>query len=322
MKIEQDKVKILSGIRKNKTIGSPITLFIPNVDYNIEKLPEIWRPRPAHADFAGAIKYSQGIRGVLERASARETAIRVAVGAICKILLKEFKTETLCHVVDIGGILADTMALTFAEIRTRSARSPLKCADGEAEKLMMEAIDDARRSRDSLGGRFELIIKEVPVGLGSYVHYDRKLDARLTMALMSIQGIKAVEVGLGFAYSGMRGSIAHDELFYRKGLGYFHKTNNAGGIEGGMTNGEPIILRCCMKPISTLRKPLRSVNMKSKHGARAKVERADVCAVPAASIVGEAVCAFEIANAFCEKFGGDSLREMKRNYRAYREGIR
>ena len=321
MAIERDKVKLLSGIRKGKTIGSPIAIIIPNVDHSIEQLPEIWRPRPGHADLAGSIKYSQRIRNVLERASARETAARVAVGALTKLLLREFKINIISHVVALGGILADVTDLTFEKIKTKGAKSPLRCADKEAERLMKDAIDEARRSGDSLGGVFEVIIRNVPVGLGSYAHYDRKLDALLAQAVMSIQGIKAVEIGLGFGYSKKSGSAVHDEIFYKRGLGCFRVTNNAGGIEGGMSNGEPIIIRGCMKPIATLIKPLRSVNLKSKRSARAKVERADVCAVPAVGVVGETVCAFEIAAALCEKFGGDSLTEMKRNFDAYIKNI-
>lgn len=292
MKIEQDKAEILSGVRKGLTIGSPIAVLIENKDKRIDELPSVSSPRPGHADLAGAIKYGfKDIRDVLERSSARETAARVAVGAICKIFLEEFKVSISSRVLIIGG--------------------------AEQESAMKRKIDEAAKRKDTVGGVFEVIAKNLPVGLGSYVHYDRRLDGRLALGLMSIPGIKAVEFGLGFGYSLKFGSQVHDAIYYTKQKGFFRKTNNAGGIEGGITNGEPIVIRCCMKPISTLGEPLDSVDIITKRSTKAAVERADICAVEAAAVIGEAVVAFELTNVFVEKFGGDTLREIKRNYQGF-----
>ena len=318
MDIEKDEVEILSGIREGRTMGSPIALMIKNRDYRIDKLPSLARPRPGHADLSGAIKYNQpDLRNTLERASARETAVRVAVGAVSKQLLSEFAIDILSHVVSIGRIKAHTADLDFDQIRSKSSNSILNCADKAAEKLMIAEIDKMKERKDTLGGVFEIIVISVPVGLGSHVHYDRKADGRLCGALASIQGIKGVEVGLGIDATKRAGSKVHDEIFYETDKGFFRNTNNAGGIEGGMTNGEPIILRAAMKPISTLGSPLRSVDLGTKKPTKASVERADVCAVAAAGVIGEAVVAFELANLMIEKFGGDSILEMKRNYEGY-----
>jgi chorismate synthase len=322
MKIEQDNAEILSGVRKGVTIGSPIALMIKNMDYRIDEAPEILCPRPGHADLAGTLKYNQGIREVLERASARETAARVAVGAVCKSFLDEFSIEILGHVVAIGAVKANTRHLTFAQIKAHSRRSRISCADEVSEKVMVEMIQKAKESGDTVGGVFEIVITGVPAGLGSHVHWDRKISTRLTASLFSIQGIKGVEIGMGFESANRAGSQVHDEIFYDKKRGYYRKTNNAGGIEGGVTNGEPIVMRCAMKPISTLMSPLRTVDMSTKKEVKAAVERSDVCAVPSAAVVGEAVCAFEVANAMLEKFGGDSLVEIKRNYEGFIAGVK
>ncbi len=319
MKIESDKIEILSGIRKSESIGSPIALSIKNRAERMEELPSFTSPRPGHADLAGALKYNRrDLRDILERASARETACRVAVGSIARQLLREFKIELISHVVNIAGIETDTTRdLSFTAIKSRVLRSKLNCADQKAQAAMMAEIDKAGKEGDTVGGIFEVIIRGLPPGLGSHVHCDRKIDNRLAGAISSIQSIKAVEFGLGFSVSGKRGSEVHDEIFYKKGKGFYRDSNNAGGIEGGMTNGEDIVLRAAVKPISTLRRPLRSVDTVSKKPSRARFERADICVVPSAGVIGEAVAAFEIANFMLEKFGGDSLEEMKRNHQGY-----
>ena len=318
MAIESDKVEILSGIRGGKTIGSPVSLLIKNIDQSIDKLPKIYEPRPGHADLAGALKYNlNDIRDVLERASARETVARVAVGALTRILLAQFGIKIASHVVAIGSISSRGRDLTFDRIISASEKSPVMCADSKASMDMCREIDRAANAGDTLGGVFEVIIHGVPPGLGSYAQWDRKLDANLARAIMSIQAIKGVGFGMGFAAAASKGSLVHDEIFHDKKKGYCRKTNNAGGIEGGMTNGEEIVIRAAMKPISTLKKPLATVDIRNKRTVKATVERSDVCAVPAAAVIGEAVSAIEIANAFIEKFGGDSLVEMRRNYEGY-----
>jgi chorismate synthase len=335
MKIEKDTVKIFTGVRWGRTLGSPIGLMVRNRDWDnwrakmspdaafLNNADPVTRPRPGHADLAGALKYGAAdIRNILERSSARETAMRVAAGAVCKRLLDEFGISIISHVIAIGGVYAKGDRLSVREIRRKLENSELRCADYEAEKRMKRKIDEAQRAGDSLGGIFEVIISGAPVGLGSHVHWDRKLDARLTAALMSVQAMKGVEVGNGFGVANRPGSAVHDEIFWTPKNGFFRKTNNAGGIEGGMSNGEDIILRAAMKPIPTLMKPLRSVDLETKKPFKASVERSDVCAVPAAGVVGEAVAAFEIAAAMIEKFGGHSLDEMKRNFEQYQRGLR
>lgn len=323
MSIEADKVQVVSGLRKSVTIGSPIALVVNNIDQSIDKLPVVLHPRPGHADLTGALKYDlKDIRSVLERASARETAARVAVGAVCKTLLAEFGIDIASHVVIIGGIEAQTKGLGFKHLVSISERSPVRCADPDASKLMCAEIEDAMEEGDTLGGAFELIARGVPPGLGSYAQWDKRMEARIAAAVMSIQAIKAVSFGAGFEAARLRGSMVHDEIFYDKKRGFYRTTNNAGGIEGGMTTGEAIVVQAVMKPIATLRMPLASVNIKTKKPVSASVERSDVCAVPAAGVVGEAVVAIEIAGAMIEKFGGDSIREMKRNYNGYMEQIR
>ncbi|HLE41781.1 MAG TPA: chorismate synthase [Nitrospirota bacterium] len=330
MKIEKDTVKIFTGVRWGRALGSPIGLMIRNKDWEnwrgkmspdpmfLNSAEPFTRPRPGHADLAGALKYGMSdIRNILERSSARETAMRVAVGAVAKRLLEEFGIEVISHVLSIGGVFAKVGNVSPVVIKKKAEASELRCADTDAEKRMMKKIDEAKREGDSLGGIFEVIITGAPVGLGSHAHADRKLDGRLASALMSIQAIKGVEVGSGFGVANRPGSLVHDEIFWSRKTGFYRKTNNAGGIEGGISNGENIVLRAAMKPIPTLMKPLRSVDLSSKKPFKASVERSDVCAVPAAGVVAEAAAAFEIASAMIEKFGGDSLDEMRRNYSAY-----
>jgi chorismate synthase len=343
MKIEQDRVLITAGVRHGLTLGSPIALIITNRDFaNWQETmaleaeekardtrPPVTRPRPGHADLPGAIKFGhRDVRNVLERASARETAARVAVGAICKSLLREFGIAVLSHVVVIGGVQARVGDLPPEQVRALAEASPVRCADREATEAMVASIDEARRRKTTLGGVFEVIVEGVPVGLGSYIQWDQKLDGRLARAVMSIQAIKGVEVGLGFTAARRFGFEAHDEIFYDPegarphGLKFYRATNYAGGLEGGVTNGEPIILRAAMKPLSTQYAPLRSVDLETKEPFEASVERSDVCAVPAAGVIGEGVVAFEVAAAMREKFGGDSLEEMKRNFEAYTRYVR
>jgi chorismate synthase len=323
MRIETDKVEILSGLRKSMTIGSPIAMMVKNIDRSIDKLPLVFEPRPGHADLAGVLKYDfHDVRSVLERASARETVARVIVGTLAKMLLAEFNIKVASHVVMIGGIASKAKGLGINQIIAASEKSPLRCADPSASKLMCREIDKAIERGDTLGGIFEVVINGVPPGLGSYAQWDRRIDARLAMAIMSIQAVKGVSFGIGFEAARRPGSTVHDEIFYTKSKGFFRRTNNAGGVEGGMTNGEDIVLQAVMKPISTLKKPLASVNIRTKKAASATVERSDVCAVPAAGVIGEAVAAIEAASAMCDKFGGDSVGEMKRNFKGYLEQVR
>jgi chorismate synthase len=343
MKIEQDRVVITAGVRHGLTLGGPIALTITNRDFANwqdtmapeaeararDTRPPVTRPRPGHADLPGAIKYGhRDARNVLERASARETTARVAVGAVCKRLLREFGVSVLSHVVEIGGVRASIGDLSPERIGPLAEASPVRCADREASEAMVARIDEARKRKTTLGGIFEVIVEGAPVGLGSYIQWDHKLDGRLARALMSIQAIKGVEVGLGFEVARRFGFEAHDEIFYDPerrpphGLKFFRKTNYAGGLEGGMSNGEAIVLRAAMKPLSTQYAPLRSVDLETKEPFEATVERSDVCAVPAAGVIGEAVVAFEVAAALREKFGGDSLEEMRRNFEAYLNTVR
>ena len=333
MKIESDRVEITAGVRDGVTLGNPISLTIQNRDWeNWQKVmsPDpgavtdretVTRPRPGHADLAGGIKYNhKDLRNVLERASARETAARVAVGAVAKRLLKEFGIYIISFVVEIGGI--QTKVEDIVSLDSSYDNSPLRCPDSEAEQKMMKAIDDAGKNGDTLGGVVKIIATGVPVGLGTYAQWDRRLDTRLAGAIMGIPAIKGVEIGLGFEAARRLGSQVHDEIKYDDTEKRFCRpTNNAGGIEGGISNGEPIILRAAMKPIPSLRRPLQSVDLISKKPFEATKERADVCAVPAAGVVAEAVVAIELANAMIEKFGGDSLSEMRKNYEAYADYV-
>jgi chorismate synthase len=344
MKIEQDRVEFVSGVRKGLSMGSPVGLLVRNKDW--ENWKEIMsvapgapstervvtRPRPGHADFAGSVKYAHtDIRNVLEKASARETTIRVAIGAVAKQLLAAFGMKVISYTVEIGGVVAETGNGTPEELFERAERSEVRCPDPAAETKMIEKIKEAKDKGDTLGGVFQVVVTHPPIGLGSYAQWDRRLNARLSFALMSIQAMKGVEIGLGFETARRFGSQVHDEIFYGdeaaamtggKSQGKFYrKTNNAGGFEGGITNGQDIVLRVAMKPISTLYSPLKSVDMKSKEAFQAAVERSDICTVPAAGVVGEAVVAFEMAAAMTEKFGGDSLPEMTRNYQGYMKTV-
>jgi len=317
MKIESDKVKILSGLRKSVTLASPIALIVENKDFKIDKLGSITCPRPGHADLAGLLKYDRkDIRDILERASARETAVRVAIGAICRIFLKEFDIDIFSHIKYICEVDADTKGLSLKEIKANSSRSGINCADKHAESIMKRRIAQAKIKGDTAGGGFEIIALNLPPGLGSCMHYDRRLDGRLGLELMSIQAIKGVEFGLGFEGTRLLGSQFHDAIYF-KGKKIVRKRNNAGGLEGGMTNGEPLRISCCMKPISTLMSPLDSIDINKRTARKAAVERSDICAVPAASVVGENVVAFILAQAMLEKFGGDSLNETIRNHKGY-----
>ena len=318
MKIESDRVQIMSGLRRGLTIGSPIAMIVKNIDQSIDRLPIVLEPRPGHADLAGALKYGfKDIRDVLERASARDTVSRVCVGAAAKILLAEFDIKILSHVIVIGGVESKAKGLPFNQIVAISEKSPVRCADPNATRSMCEEINKAMAAGDTLGGVFEIRIKGSPPGLGSYTQWDKRINANLAKAIMSIQAIKGVSFGIGFDAAKRRGSMIHDEIFYDKKNGFYRRTNNAGGIEGGMTNGEDVVIQAVMKPISTLKKPLSSVNIKTKGSTSATVERSDACVVPAAGVVGENVAAIEIANAMIEKFGGDSILEMRRNYEGY-----
>ncbi len=356
-KIETDKIEFLSGVRGGYTTGSPISFFLKNKDYenwkermdNYKPFSEetkIHVPRPGHADFAGSLKYAlDDIRNVLERSSARETASRVAVGAMCQALLKNFGIEFASAVIGIGGMgeinapnrrrqlktsentkkagdhvfKSNNLDLFDEIISANIHNSELRLPFPGLEKKIRLLIDEAKKQGDTVGGVFEVQVKNVPVGLGSYIQWDEKLDGHIAMSCMSIQAIKSVEIGAGVISSSIKGSDYQDSIFYNKAAGrYFRKTNNAGGIEGGMSNGEVIAVRCAMKPLPTLMKPyLNTVNLKTKKDEKAFPERSDICAVPAASIVGEAAVAYSIALFFLKKFGGDSLTEIKRNYDGY-----
>ena len=332
-KIETDVARIVSGVRGGFTIGSPVTLVLENKDHvnwtaemtaarqGFEPKP-VTRLRPGHADLAGALKYGHDdIRNVLERSSARETATRVAAGGIARKLLARFGVEILSFTqsigtVDVGYEGVDADGVTVEEIEA----SPVRCPDPEASRRMVAEIDEASELGDTLGGTFRVIARGVPVGLGSFVHWDRKLDGRLAQAVLSINAIKAVEFGAGFQGAARRGSDFHDQIDYQGGR-FRHLTNRAGGLTGGVTNGEPIDLRVAIKPISTMKKPMQSIDLKSKEKVEAHYERSDVCVVPAAGVIGEAMVALTLADAFLEKFGGDSMAELERNHRGYLESI-
>ena len=295
MQIENDKAEIVSGLKNNFTLGSPLTLLIKNKDASIEKLHKVLASRPGHADLAGLLKYGfSDIRQVLERASARSTVATVGIGALCKRLLNEFGIVITSKVLSVGG--------------------------ESGKQGIIAKIKEASANKDTIGGVFEVIAKNVPVGLGSYVQADRRLDSRLAAGIISIPGVKSFEVGLGLGYAFSFGSEVHDAIYHNKG-GYFRRTNNAGGIEGGISNGQPIILRACMKPISTLMHPLDSVNIQTKKPAKAAVERSDICVVESAGVVAEAACAFVLAEAFLEKFGCDCLKDIKESYKNYLKRI-
>lgn len=342
MLIEKDTVQILSGVRWGETIGSPITLCVANKDwvnwqekmspYEIHRDDKIrvTRSRPGHADLAGAMKYCQhDVRNILERSSARETAVRVAVGTVAKLLLASFGVDVYGFVSEVGGVRANRPDLPLARLRELAQQSAFFTYDHEVEEEMKHLVDGAKDAGDTLGGVVEVIVSGLPPGLGSHVQWDRKLDARLAMAVMSVQAIKGVEIGIGFEAARKLGSQVHDEIYYdserlMKGAqtGFYRRTNNAGGLEGGITNGEELVVRAAMKPIPTLYKPLKSVDLQTKEQFEATVERSDVCAVPAAAVVAEAVVAVELANAFLEKFGGDSIGEIRKNHEAYLDYLR
>jgi chorismate synthase len=343
MKIEQDAAEIISGVRLGEALGSPIALLIPNRDWenwqlamSVEPQPDagdvdlrrVRLPRPGHADLVGLLKYDRhDARDILERSSARETAARVAVGAVAKRLLDEFGITVASHVVSLAGVEASRLEPDDYpdDINAAADTSPVRCLDGEAEARMIEAIDEAAAAGDTVGGVFEVMARGLPVGLGSHVTAERRLDARLAGALMSIQAMKGVEIGLGFEASRLRGSQVHDEIEAapesRRSGGFRRRTNRAGGLEGGTTNGEPLTLRVAMKPLSTLMRPLGSVDLDTGEAAAAVRERSDVTAVPAAGVVGEAMVAIVLADAMREKSGGDSLAEMRRNFDAYLERL-
>jgi chorismate synthase len=324
-RIETDTVDIRSGIWKGESLGSPIALEVINKDYKLERLGDLESPRPGHGDLTGAIKYLGSIRGVLERASARETTVRVAAGSLCKQLLQQFGIETLGYVVELGGIRIDPPAGTLAEKRGRRDGSEIYGLDPSKEAEVKALIDETGKAGDTLGGIVEVRVEGLPFGLGTHTQWDIKLDGRIAQAVMAVQAIKGVEIGLGFEAARRRGSEVHDPIQYDESqrrsanLGFVRPTNNAGGLEAGMTNGQPLIVRAAKKPISTLAKPLASVNLTTKEAQTASYERSDVCAVPAASIIIENVVAIEVARVLVEKFGNDSLKEMKARYELFLE---
>lgn len=341
MQIETDKAQINSGVRFGLSTGAPICLEIINKDWENWTTPmsvepvnmsneqnklaveskEITKVRPGHADFAGAMKYNHNdVRNILERSSARETAARVAVGAVAKSLLKEFEIEGFSHVLQIGNVKASTTT-NYAQIKEKAQVSDLRCADEKAADLMKKEIDTAQENGDTLGGCVEIIFENLPVGLGSFVQWDRKLDGKLAQAIISIQAVKSVEIGIGADVAQKSGHQTHDEIFYENGE-YLRKTNNAGGIEGGMTNGETLVIKASMKAIPTMKKALKSVDLKNHQGYEAHFERSDTCAVAACGVVAEAMAAIVLADVFLEKFGGDSLEEIKANFDNYKEYLK
>jgi chorismate synthase len=347
MLIEKDEAQIRSGIRWGETLGSPVAIGIENRDWKnwtkkMSPLPEhrddkiaVTKPRPGHADLNGVLKYDRrDIRDILERASARDTVSRTAAGSFAKQLLAPFGVRVMAYIRSIGNVVADLDGMSYDETFSRAEDSPVRTADGAAEARMIALIEECKKEGNTLGGIFEVVALGLPPGLGSHTQWDRKLDGRLAQALMSIQAIKGVEVGLGFEMARRRGSQVHDEIFFdpekmvSEGTprivptGFYRGSNNSGGTEGGMSNGAPLVVRVAMKPISTLMSPLQSVDLRTKESADASVERSDVCAAPAAAVVGESVVAFELARAFLEKFGGDSLREIKRNFENYLDQIK
>ncbi|MFH0807113.1 MAG: chorismate synthase [Elusimicrobiota bacterium] len=334
MKIESDEAQILSGVRWGKTTGTPISLQIENRDWkNWEKVMSlnqedrsknvfITKPRPGHSDLPGVLKFNlEDVRDIKERASARETASRVAVGSVCKKFLLEFGIKFFSVVEEIGGMVSVTKLSEIEKRYSAIEGSPLRCADINAEKKMIKLIDNAKSKGDTLGGKFKVVVKNLIPGLGNYIQWDKRLDGRLALALMSIQAVKGVELGSGFGFSKLLGSQANDEIGYSN-KNFFHKTNNSGGIDGGMTNGEDIVLTAVMKPIPTLMKPLKSIDIASKKIVKAEIVRSDVCAVPACAVVAESMAAFEIANTLLEKFGGDSIPETKTNFENYKKQLR
>jgi chorismate synthase len=322
-RIENDAVEFRTGIWRGTTLGSPIVLEVPNRDYKLERLDDIARPRPGHGDLTGAVKFLGSIRGVLERASARETAVRVAAGALAKQLLAEFGISAFGYVVELGGERIEPVDLPIHHLREIRDQSEIYALNLDRDAAIKQLIDAAGKDGDTLGGILEVRVDGLPFGLGTHTQWDRKLDGRLAQAVMAVQAIKGVEIGLGFEAARRRGSKVHDPIQYddsQRGspnLGFVRPTNNAGGLEAGMTNGQPLVIRAAKKPISTLAKPLESINLETKEKQEAAYERSDVCAVPAASVIVENVVAFEVACALVDKFGGDSLAEMKARYELF-----
>lgn len=340
MQIETDQVTITSGVRHGKTTGAPITLHIENKDWkHWQKLmgPEpisedeekdvkrqIARPRPGHADLNGALKYRhRDMRNVLERSSARETTARVAVGAVAQVILRQFGIDVAGHVLEIGNIKSNVeTAESAVSVKEKTEQSEVRCLDSDVEEKMKQAIDDAKKDGDSIGGVVEVLADNVPPGLGSHVHYDRKLDGKIAQAVLSINAFKGIEIGIGFEAARLNGSRVHDEIAYEEEQGYYRKSNRLGGFEGGMTTGMPVVVHGAMKPIPTLYKPLQSVDIETKEPFAASIERSDSCAVPAAAVVCEAAVAWEIAKEFLDKFGADTLSDIKRHYEMYLEEVR
>lgn len=340
MQIETDTVEIMSGVRHGYTLGSPVALVVENHDWkhwtkimgsepisldDEEELKrKVSRPRPGHADLNGALKYGhRDMRNVLERSSARETTVRVAAGAVAMKLLSLLGIEIASHVVEIGGVKANNQPYnSLKQLKEKTEASPVRCFDPQAEQEMMNAIDEAKKNGDSIGGIVEVIVEGMPAGVGSYVHYDRKLDAKLAAAIVSINAFKGVEFGIGFEAARKPGSEVHDEIAWDQEKGYYRKTNRLGGLEGGMTTGMPIVIRGVMKPIPTLYKPLKSVDIDSKEVFEASIERSDSCAVPAAAVVAESVVAWELANAIVEQFYADRFDTLKEVIAAERKHVR
>jgi len=324
-RIETDAVRILSGLWRGTTLGSPLALEVVNKDAKLERLEDVDRPRPGHADLPGAVKHLGGVRAVLERASARETAARVAAGALARQLLAVFGIEVAGWVTELGGITLGDRPGSLAELRAVRDSSLVYSLHPERDDEVTALIDRVGKEGDTLGGVVEVRVDGLPIGLGTHAQWDRKLDGRLAQAVMAVQAIKGVEIGMGFEAARRRGSEVHDPIHYDEAarggpqLGFTRPTNNAGGLEAGMTNGQPLVVRAAMKPISTLRKPLESVNLRTKQPEEAAYERSDVCAVSACSVIVENVVAFEVAAAVIDKFGGDSVEEMRARWRLYHE---
>jgi len=315
-RLEQDHVEILTGVWKNVTLGGPVTLQVPNNDYKLERLKELPRPRPGHGDLSGSIKYLSSMRGILERASARETCVRVAAGALCQQLLESFGIRTIGYVLQLGGLKIPPTTGSFDERLKRRNESIIYSLDPSRDEEAKTLVDETKKAGDTLGGIIEVVVEGLPFGLGTHAQWDRKLDGKLAQAVMAVQAIKGVEIGMGFESATLPGSQVHDGIQFDSAqadsanLGYARPTNNAGGLEAGMTNGQPLVIRAAKKPISTLQKPLESIDMETKEASTASYERSDVCALSAASIIIEAVVAFEVAAAMVDKFGGDSIQEM------------
>lgn len=327
-RIETDKVDIRTGVWQGVTLGSPIALEVINRDYKLERLDDLSRPRPGHGDLTGAVKYLGSIRGVLERASARETAVRVAAGALTKQLLAALDITVFGYVVEVGGERIEPVDGSLEQLRAIRDQSEIYGLNPQCDGPIKQLIDQAGKEGDTLGGVVEVRVDGVPFGLGTHAQWDRKLDGRLAQAVMAVQAIKGVEIGLGFEAARRPGSQVHDPIQYDPGkrdshtLGYERPTNNAGGLEAGMTNGQPIVIRAAKKPISTLAKPLESINLETKQPEEASYERSDVCAISAASVIVENVVAFEIARAVVDKFGGDSLLEIRARYDLFQQMAR